>query len=789
MQSKKLLVFPTSRAIRSYISKNDTNRFLPYLITIGDFFKKSIHVQNLKLIDDEHRFLLLKESTNIKNFSKLGISNTFNDFMKQSEYIFRFFNEISAEKVAIEDIQTVDTYEFYEEHLDILKKILVNYKRLLDKYGYVDRVNLEEHCTLNLDYLNQFQEVKIFFEGYFTNFEFGLLKEIAQHIPIQIDFLANEYNQKSYDKFKDLGFELEAGFHYILELSTQSILQKEPLTSLQQNIQVSAFRSRINQMAFVKHQITQMISCGLKASDIAVVVPDEKYTEMLQEFDKEEYFNYAMGKSIYSTHLYSHMDALYSYLNNEELKESEYIKYLGLEDEFVNMYLKKEFSKSVKQENFTQLIEYLKQHETDEELLEKFDESVYRLKKLLFTYQEKILFKEALRFLLQRTSQITLDDVNSGPITVMGLLETRGVAFKGVIIVDFNEEVVPKKSVKDKFLSTSIKRYAHLPTLKDRENLQKYYYTRLCQNAQHIGVCFVKNETSQISRFANELFACSTAVQAEDEKYDHILFKEKKFKHFSGEIVLNMDLSKQIWSATSLKVYLQCQRKYYLQYISKIKEHNFSLKPQNFELGSIVHAVLESFFKENSRIDTSVNREYFSEKLSSYQNKNPFLTLDLELWKKYLSDFVENEKKEFLKEKKVIHTELRFTVPYCGLTLTGSIDRVDKYDKQDYYEIIDYKTSASLSMDTLRNYEKSVDFQLEFYYIALQHLLKTDHLDARPYYYDLKNAQMIEESVLNEKLILLENIFSTFHTQSVNFKKCEEKSICTYCHYQEICNR
>lgn len=789
MQFKKLLVFPTSRAIRSYVSRHSSNGFLPYLLTIQDFFKKTTHVNELKFIDEEHRLLLLKESTNIKNLSKLGISNQFNDFIKQSDYIFRFFNEISAEQVKIEDIKTADTYEFYEEHLEILSQISHNYKALLERYGYVDQINIQEHYKINAEYIQQFEQVEIYFEGYFTNFEYQILKECAEKTTVIIHFNANEFNKKAYDKFKDLGFELQEGFVYSLNISDQSIINKEVIQPVQQHITIEGFRSRINQIAFIKQEVSNLVHNGVLASDIVVVVPDESFVEIMQEFDSEAYFNYAMGKSTKSSDLYISMKALYDYLNEDEIKESEYIRYLNRFDKQTEEYLHNEFKKDLSHENFDMLLEWIKKDETNEELLEKFDEVIYKLKSLLFSYEEKLTLKEAYRFIIQRVQEITLDDVNSGPVTVMGLLETRGIAYKAVIIVDFNEDNVPKKSVKDKFLSSSIKKHAKLPTLKDREYLQKFYYTQLCKDAQYVKVSYVKNETAQISRFAKTLFSISVSDATSDEKYKDILFSQKKFRHFSGEITLDIDLSKQKWSATSLKSYLQCKRKYYLKYIANINEHHFSLKPQGFELGSIIHKILEEFYNQNKQLDGTIDDEVLSLEITKYQNSNPFLTMELEVWKAYLKAYIQKEKELFKEPKTVLYTEKRFNVNYCGINLIGSIDRVDVHTKNNHYQIIDYKTSSSLKVDSLKNYEKSVDFQLEFYYIALKEILKAQELNATPYYYDLKNRELIEEIALNEKLILLETVLNDLHTSKVNFEKCDDKSLCQYCPYAQICNR
>jgi ATP-dependent helicase/nuclease subunit B len=108
----------------------------------------------------------------------------------------------------------------------------------------------------------------------------------------------------------------------------------------------------------------------------------------------------------------------------------------------------------------------------------------------------------------------------------------------------------------------------------------------------------------------------------------------------------------------------------------------------------------------------------------------------------------------------------------------------------DTYEVIDYKTSSSLSVDTLKNYEKTDDFQLEFYYIAMSELYKTTRIEA--YYYDLNNTSLICEIALDKKLELLCKKFNELKESSnneISFSKCEDKSNCNYCAYSIICDR
>ncbi|MFA7083423.1 MAG: PD-(D/E)XK nuclease family protein [Arcobacteraceae bacterium] len=791
MLCKTLLVFPTSRAIRTHISKDDSNRLLESLLSIDEFFFKSITVANYSFIDEEHRFLLLKEATQIKNFSALGISNSFNDFIKQSEYLFRFFNEICAENIEFDSIKKADTYEFYEEHLCLLHTIYNNYCALLEKNKFIDKITLPKKYELNYDFLKQFEQITLFFEGYYTHFEFNLITKIASVIPLTLHLQTTPYNKKSYEKFIEYGFNLEENFSYELNISQKLILEKKPIKAFSQSIEIKAFSQSIHQVAYVQKAITKMIENNIKPEDIVLIVPDETFVQTLQLFDSNNYFNYAMGKEIKTSALYTNAYSLYQYLNEFEKKDIEYLSFLKQDIVYINETFKSHWGKPITKEIFTLTQNFLKKEELNKEILEKFEEECYKLENLVFNYKEPISFKEVYKFLLQRISTITTDDINSGVITVMGLLETRGLSFKGLIIVDFNEDIVPKRSIKDKFLSSSVKKHAKLPTRSDRENLQKYYYHQLCKNTSEIYISYIKNDTQSVSRFASELFNIPIDETLYDNAYKHILYASSSIKHFNEEIVLEIDLSQQEWSATSLKTYLQCKRKYYLHYIASIKEHHFSVKPQGFEIGTAIHSILEKFYSKYTYLEQSCPNTILNPYFNEYKEQNPFIFLDFEIWKRKLEQFIENEKQEFLtKEKKVYKTEMPFKFTYQDVTLKGIIDRIDK--GKDFFEIIDYKTSNTLSVDTPKNYEKSVDFQLEFYFLAMKEYLEKNPFSTysiKPYYYDLNKAILLEELLLDDKITMLKEILKSLKTTEVNFTKCEDLSVCNYCPYKVICNR
>lgn len=785
---QKLFVFPTSRAIRSFINEQKSkSTLLPFTLTIDELFKKSIILENKKYIDEEERFLFLKESIKSVDVSKLGISDNFTKFLKQNDYIYRFFLELASEKVDINEIKTVDTYDYYYEHLEILTLIRNNYINLLNENNCVDRLNIHEHFKINDKFLNKFSSINLVFEGYFTKVEFDIIHEVSNVIDLDIEFHSNEYNQKSIDVFRgffDEKFELNK--KYVVSLTHKKILDSIDIVKKVNSLEIKGFNSRINQIAYIKFSITKCVENGIDPSTIALVLPDESFASQLQLFDNEKYFNYAMGKDIKNYRLYEVAYSIHSFLNEHEIKNEKNLEHLKVDKVFVEKSIKINWNKICTKDIFIFICDFIRSFENNSEILEKYDEIIYKLNILLFSSNNEILLKDIYKIFLLRISEIKLDDVNAGKVTVLGLLETRAVNFETVIICDFNENFIPKKSIKDKFLSTKIKQMTKLPTSFDRELLQKYYYKRLIESSRNIFISYVNSDSNQISRFANELFPKNIDEKIYDNYYRHILYNNHNISHFDENIIQKVDLTKITWSASSLKIFLQCKRKFYLQYVLKLKEHTISLKPKAFELGDIVHSILEDYYTINDNKD-ELTYEKIEKLFLKYTSTNPFLLLDLEIWKKKLYEFYLYDL-ERLQDRKIIGLEQSFEIEFEGFNLKGIIDRIDQ--KGDIYEVLDYKTSSALKVDTLKNYEKSADFQLEFYYLAMSEIYKTDKVNV--YYYDLHNTKLIEEIALDKKLELLVETFDSLKQMSnkeISFNKCEDKSVCNFCIYNTICNR
>jgi RecB family exonuclease len=788
MNNSTLLVFPTSRAIRQYIQLHkNSNCLLPKTITIGDFFSYIITIGTKQYCDVDLRVLYLKQALQNINIDALGINKDFNSLLKQSEYLFRFFAELTHENKTIDQLYDVDTYALYHDHLDLLKSIYEQYCLILNKNNIVDKITLPFNYELNRSYIKQFEKIIIYYEGYFSLYEFNLIKEVSKIVDLNIIYTQNRFNKKNLQIFDCLDIDKEQFNEYNLNLSKNKIEAKNKIETIDQIINIEPISSRINQIGLIKHAIVTMINNSIKPEDIVVVLPDESFHEMLALFDNEHYFNFSMGNSIKNNKIIKVANAIYKILLDFEPKDKDKLEKYNLDYEMLIKTFGINFNKNINKTIYDKLIELLLSYETNEEVLKKIEIILIGLEKLLFHKTVQISFKDGFKILLQKLSSITIDDINGGKITVMGLLETRAMSFEGVIVVDFNDHIIPKRSVKDKFISTNIKKHLGLPTIKDREDLQKYYYYKLFSSAKMITICYVQDEQNQLSRFAHEIFE-SNKFSTQIKLYENILYNLQPLKADQNEIIVDIDLSANEWSATSLKRYLQCKRAYYYKYIKKIDEHHISIKPQGFELGNIIHKALEDFYKSGGlKIDIEQSIKTLNSYIDRYIGKNSYLILEAQIFKRKLIKYIKNEHNRAEEIKNILALEQQFKIKHNGVVLKGSIDRIDILN-DDSFLVLDYKTSSSLKIDSEKNYEKTSDFQLEFYYLAvLNNFAKNQTINCA--YYDLNSGEIKQEIVLDEKLVLLEKKLNELKTKQVNFSKCEDQKLCEYCDYKMMCGR
>jgi len=774
------IVLPSARAIRHEQLSLDTHTlFLPNFITMSDFISNLCLVKEYVSVDDDTRTLLLLEAANFENFSKLQIERNFFTFTKNSSYIFKLFQELSAECYDIENLSGADIYGEYEEHIEILQELYHRYEKLCEEKKVLDRIFLPKLYSFNVQYAKTHPKVEIHVDGHLTNFELELLVKYKEYAEVDIVFTASRFNKKMQERLGEHSFDLEIGYRYRLSLNTNQILEKTKVLH-STALHCESLSESLLQIAYVEHKVYEYIQKGYDPERIAVILPNEQSAELLRSFDTKGNFNFAMGESFTKAKIYKLLDAATTTIDQNSKENFARVQRVG---ESVLGSLLGVYHKQSSEIDLLGLLESFSEYCESKIELNIYKKELHKFKNIVEIMQDMPV-KSLLNVFLSRLRSSTFDDVRGGKITVMGVLETRSVAFDGVIIIDFDDKNVPKRSDKDMFLNSQIRKNAGLPTMNDRENLQKHYYEMLINSAKEVSICYVDSEQSKGSRFLKQLGIKENNIHNEKE-YANLLFERKNLeKKRDEEIVEPYSFDNVKLSNSRLKTYLSCKRKYYYSYVKHIDNHDIPRDmPQEHEIGTAVHEALKNLYtKKSSYLDVEELRRDLHKELEEVKGESELDKYLIALQKKKMDQFCALEVERFRDGWEVLYCEKNFEIEFCGMTLTGQIDRIDK--KENLISVLDYKT-GSYKIYNKNNFTEATDFQLEFYY-----LLASGFGNVECAFYDLKETEIVSELFLEEKLAILQShIEDLKQVEDINFTKCEDTKECLYCPYTLICGR
>ncbi|EDO7648505.1 hypothetical protein GQJ41_01610 [Campylobacter coli] len=780
-----LRIFSSSRKIKEYQEKAKAkNALLDSAFLVSDFLDRVCVVNSFKASSYESLLLMQEACLKSKDLEKkLGISAEFFAFLKNNEYLFSFFKELSLEKKSIQDLKNNDYYATYNEHLEILDEVYTNYLLLLKQHNLYDDLSLAQEYKLNLDFLNEYEGIYYDLQGFLSKFEEDLLCEISKIKSTIISFKTSKFNLEyllELDFLKDIHLELD--MFYEVNLSQKKILKQEKLSNPNTLIKLKAFELRSLQCAFVMDEISNFVRAGIDPEKIAVITPDESFCELLKLFDKNNMLNFASGVSIKESLFYQKIKALYNGANSDAFIykiDENYFEQEKMIFDYHNTLLhylelqfedfRTRFDQICDLQYFENLIHSFLKDES-QELMNLVQKELCFIKDLLKNKSLKL--KELMQLFFMQLDQIKLSYVGGGKVTVMGLLESRGLSFDGVVILDFNEDFVPKRSINELFLNNEVRKKAGLISYERRENLQRLYYENLIKNAKKLSISFVENEEQTRSRFLDELdfnfFEEKTTpskayLNALKLGYQGVRLNLNPIK----APVLKHDIFEKELSFSRLNLFLNQKRTYFYRYILELPEARaLSDESKAKNQGNFIHKMLELYYKNYSK--NNFNLKIFNDLLEQEYQKYSISELELEIFKLKFIQFAENEKEHFKLGYKVIEQEEEhykaLNIQNHTIRLKGIIDRIDKLE--DKHFIIDYKSGKV----------PSKSFQLAFYKALYDENAETK-------FYDLNQMQFVEEKAksLDELKECLKDLLEQ-REEEIEFENDKDE----YCPYKII---
>lgn len=309
-------------------------------------------------------------------------------------------------------------------------------------------------------------------------------------------------------------------------------------------------------------------------------------------------------------------------------------------------------------------------------------------------------------------------------LQVMGLIETRALDFKRVVVLDCNEGVLPQTALDDSLIPFDLRRALkpRMPTRHQREAIYAYYLYRLLQRAEEVYLVYRANdEEREPSRYILQLqhsFRPGGKLLPQDHRMVNLPMQTDRPAIPSIAWTPWATERLQRWgshgiSPSAVNTWFECPRKFYYQYIVGIRE------PKEVEdamtasiFGSVVHHVLEHGLKPREgmvlrpedfqaliadldhRLDDAVRNKYNAELVSMGVNH-----LQLAIAKATLDRSLRVEWQEvkdlgspvtLLGVEIPLMWEGEWPEPVGKLRFAGTADRITRIENE--VTVTDYKT-------------------------------------------------------------------------------------------------
>jgi RecB family exonuclease len=325
-------------------------------------------------------------------------------------------------------------------------------------------------------------------------------------------------------------------------------------------------------------------------------------------------------------------------------------------------------------------------------------------------FEKDEIFKLFTRMLERETINFSGSPLRG--LQVLGLMETRSLDFKNVIVMDVNESVLPALAGPDPLVPRQVRVSLGLDRVEQEEEIQRYHFMRLVSHAEKVHLVYNdREEKEERSRFIEELVwnaqrargtldaapvrRARVAVRlslAESpiEKTAEVLRFLGGFRH----------------SPSSVDTYLQCPLKFYYGYVLRLKETEDLLEePAGADIGTFVHRLLceafMPFIGERPPIDRRFREGFFrkmeamfAETFEKRMRADAFILE--EVLRVRLGRFLDKEAERHfvgilaLEEK--FHGVL--ALPAGEFSFGCRVDRIDR-KHGDEILVIDYKTGAA----------------------------------------------------------------------------------------------
>ena len=437
-------------------------------------------------------------------------------------------------------------------------------------------------------------------------------------------------------------------------------------------------------------------------------------------------------------------------------------------------------------------------------------------------------------------------------LQIMGILETRNLDFKNVILLSMTDNNFPGSRATDKsFLPYGLRYGFEIPTAEHHEGVYAYYFYRLVERAENLYMLYSSaaddKSTGEPSRYIRQIeyetdfkinytnvgveVSLSDSSDIEVAKSDEVFDKLLRFTRDKG------------LSPTAFSTYVKCPLKFYFNVVERLRpEDELEESVDNMTFGNIFHEAADLLYAQIKNdadpasrlaelrdrgevakcVDEAIAKIYFgNEDGVLRQELGGELIIIRNIVREYLGSNLLNydiRNNEFV----VADTEydLKMTMPIevgeekFDVRLAGRADRIDSLNN-GLMRVIDYKTGKprlnysgvdalfhgepiatkresniinTLLYAMMLSRERGRDVRPELYYVGS--MVREEYSSRFVETIERKSRTLEAYSEVAEAFEAeVANTLREMFDRRTAFKQCEDDSACKYCDYQTICNR
>ena len=219
-------------------------------------------------------------------------------------------------------------------------------------------------------------------------------------------------------------------------------------------------------------------------------------------------------------------------------------------------------------------------------------------------------------------------------LQIMGVLETRCLDFRNIILLSMNERIFPRRFYKASFVPIKLRKHFGMPTNEHQESMMAYYFYRLIGRANKVFMLYDSSTQSlgsgEYSRFVTQLanvYKCSIhhiQLSPNISPGSSLIIDVKKQGRI-GDIIKgyqNDDLISYL-SASSIKEYIACPLKFYFHHIEKLNDDNDEsdfIDAATF--GSIIHDTLQQLYYPDNYKKEAKPYKVFKSMIVDFKNND-----------------------------------------------------------------------------------------------------------------------------------------------------------------------